>query len=355
MLNKRNECFVLYFGMENFGTRMIYKIRLSDGLSFPCLQNESILHAATRVGIHLEHSCKDGRCGVCKTKLLSGQVNEVGGSASLTEDERARGFILTCSATPNSDLAVQSENLSRLEGIETKVLPCRIDSILLLDPTVITVVLRLPPNAGFNYLPGQYVDVLGPGGVRRSYSIASTPGELGGKIELLIRYYPGGVMSEYWFSKAKVDDLLRLEGPQGTFFLRDTTNMDVIFLATGTGIAPVKAMVSELVQTGEISTLRSCSVFFGCRTQSEMFFDASAWFPKGVAFVSVYSQEAVADREPGYIQDQVAGNKIIGPNTRVYACGSNAMIKDAKNLMLERSLDEKNFYSDAFLASETYR
>ena len=331
----------------------LFTVSLSDGTCFEAPLGQTILAGAKANGVHLEHSCKDGRCGVCKTKLLSGQVNEVGGSASLTEGERAQGFILTCSATPSSDLAIQAENLSRLEGIQTKVLPCRIDSISLLDPTVISVVLRLPPNAGFNYLPGQYVDVLGPGGVRRSYSIASTPGELVGKIELLIRYYPGGVMSEYWFSKAKIDDLLRLEGPQGTFFLRDTSDTDVIFLATGTGIAPVKAMVSELFQTGEISTLRSCSVYFGCRTQSEMFFDSSAWFPKGwLTFLPVYSREAVSDREPSYIQNQVASNKVIGRNTRIYACGSNAMISDAKKLLLECGLDEKNFYSDAFLASE---
>jgi len=329
-----------------------FTVSLSDGTCFEAPLGQTILAGAKANGVHLEHSCKDGRCGVCKTKLLSGQVNEAGGSASLTEDERAESFILTCSATPCSDLAVQAENLSRLQGIETKVLPCRIDSISLLDPTVISVVLRLPPNAGFNYLPGQYVDVLRPGGVRRSYSIASTPAELAGKIELLIRYYPGGVMSEYWFSKAKVNDLLRLEGPQGTFFLRDTSDTDVIFLATGTGIAPVKAMVSELIQAGEISTLRSCSVYFGCRTQSDMFFDATVWFPEEVTFMAVYSREAVSDREPGYIQDHVSFNKEIGPNTRVYACGANAMISDAKNLLLERGLDVKNFYSDAFLASE---
>jgi len=162
-------------------------------------------------------------------------------------------------------------------------------------------------------------------------------------------------MSEYWFSKAKVNDLLRLEGPQGTFFLRDTSDIDVIFLATGTGIAPIKAMVGKLVQTGEISTLRSCSVYFGCRTQSEMFFDASVWFPEGVTFLAVYSREAIADREPGYIQDHVSFNKENGPNTRVYACGSNAMVADAKKLILERGLNEKNFYSDAFLASEGQR
>jgi len=329
-----------------------FTVSLSDGSCFKVPLGQTILAGAKANGVHLEHSCKDGRCGVCKTKLLSGQVNEAGGSATLKDDERAEGFILTCSATPSSDLVIQAENLSRLQGIETKVLPCRIDSISLLDPTVISVVLRLPPNAGFSYLPGQYVDVLGPGGVRRSYSIASTPSELAGKIELLIRYYPGGVMSEYWFSKAKVNDLLRLEGPQGTFFLRDTSDTDVIFLATGTGIAPVKAMVSELVQAGEISTLRSCSVYFGCRTQSEMFFDATVWFPEWVTFLAVYSREAVPDREPSYIQNQVASNKVIGPNTRVYACGSNAMIADAKKLMLERGLNEKNFYSDAFLASE---
>lgn len=331
----------------------LFNVTLIDGSTFRVSRKDTVLRGAIKSGFVLEHSCKDGRCGKCKTKLLSGQVSDIGSSALLTEDERAQGFILTCVSEPINDLVIKAENLSRLDGIKTKVLPCRIDSITLLDPTVIRVVLRLPPNAGFNYLPGQYVDVLGPGGVRRSYSIASTPGELAGKIELIIRYYPGGVMSKYWFSNAKVNDLLRLDGPQGTFFLRDIYDTDVIFLATGTGIAPVKAMVSQLVQTGEISKLRSVSIYFGCRTQSEMFFDESSWFPQGATFWPVYSREAVSDREPGYIQDQVAINKMIGPNTRVYACGSNAMISDAKKLLFELGLNEKNFYSDAFLASET--
>ena len=115
-----------------------------------------------------------------------------------------------------------------------------------LDPTVIKILLRLPPNAEFKFLPGQFIDIIGPKNVRRSYSIASTLEEHPGKLELLIRDYPNGLLSKYWFREAKVNDLLRFEGPLGTFYLRETNNPNLIFLATGTGIAPIKSIIKEL-------------------------------------------------------------------------------------------------------------
>ncbi len=329
-----------------------FNVSLSDGTCFEAPLGQTILAGAKANGVHLEHSCKDGRCGVCKTKLLSGQVNEVGGSASLTEGERAQGFILTCSATPSSDLAIQAENLSRLEGIQTKVLPCRIDSISFLNPTVISVVLRLPPNAGFQYLSGQYVDIIRPSAVRRSYSLASAPRVGEAKLELLVRHYPGGEMSRYWFEEAKVNDLLRLEGPLGSFFLRDNEAKQLAFLATGTGIAPVLAMVEELLESGLDKRFEKLVCYFGCRSKDEIFLDAKERFNEVIEFVPVFSREAPAGARKGYVQQALVEDLQSLDGLSVYACGSPEMIHDARTLLVGKGLKENRFLSDAFLPNQ---
>jgi len=327
------------------------KVQLSDGTSFPIAENQTILAAAQLAGVHLDFSCRDGRCGVCKVKVLAGSAIELKSPESLDDQQRKEQQILTCCHGAESDLSLKAENLVQLEGIETKVLPCRIDSLEHLSGDVIKVVLRLPPNANFIYLPGQYVDIIGPSAVRRSYSLASAPRAGEAKLELLVRHYPGGVMSRYWFEEAKVNDLLRLEGPLGSFFLRDNDAKQLAFLATGTGIAPVLAMVEELLESGLEKRFEKVVCYFGCRNADELFFDAKELFNEAIEFVPVFSREAPAGARKGYVQQALVEDFKSLDGLSVYACGSPEMINDARMLLVGNGLQENRFYSDAFLAS----
>ena len=327
------------------------KVVLADGTSFPIAENQTILAAAQQAGVHLDFSCRDGRCGVCKVKVLAGSAVELKFPESLDDQQRKESQILTCCHGAESDLSIEAENLVQLEGIESKILPCRIDSLEHLSGDVIKVVLRLPPNANLSYLPGQYVDVIGPSAVRRSYSLASAPRAGKAKLELLVRHYPGGVMSRYWFEEAKVNDLLRFEGPLGSFFLRDNDAKQLAFLATGTGIAPVLAMVEELLESGQEKRFEKVVCYFGCRNNDELFFDAKELFKGVVEFVSVFSREAPAGARKGYVQQALAQDFKSLDGLSVYACGSPEMIHDARSLLVGNGLQENRFYSDAFLAS----
>ena len=328
-----------------------HKVQLSDGTSFPIAEGQTILAAAQQAGVYLDFSCRDGRCGVCRVKLLAGSAVELKSPESLDDQQRKDHQILTCCHGADSDLSLNAENLVQLEGIETKVLPCRIDSLKHLSTDVLKVVLRLPPNATFHYLAGQYVDLIGPSAVRRSYSLASAPKAGEAKLELLIRQYSGGVMSQYWFKEAKVNDLLRLEGPLGAFFLRENGVEQLAFLATGTGIAPVLAMVEELLESRRENRFEKIVCYFGCRNKDELFFDAKELSQGAIEFVPVFSREAPVGARKGYVQQALVEDFQSLDGLSVYACGSPEMIQDARTLLVGNGLQENRFYSDAFLAS----
>jgi CDP-4-dehydro-6-deoxyglucose reductase len=324
-------------------------VTLTNATIFQSQDGKSILESARQQGIALEHSCRTGRCGVCKAKVISGDAEVLQAEESLTAEDEADGFILTCCRAAKTDLQLDIEDLGELGSIHTKTLPCRIDSLQLLSDDVVEVVLRTPPASRLVYLPGQYVDMIGKDGLRRSYSIANAPRE-DGKITLQIRKVEQGKMSQYWFEEAKPNDLLRMEGPLGTFCLRNSSAPQLILLATGTGIAPVKAMLEQLAATPEANTYSHIHLYWGGRTEQDIY-----WQPDfeslPLTFTPVLSRTPAWQGRKGYIQQSVIddGHNLSG--AVVYACGSEAMIHSAHEQLVAAGLNNKHFYSDAFVSS----
>ena len=208
----------------------------------------TLLQNALQNHIVLEHSCGTGQCGACKTKLLSGEIRFDDKYSVLNEQERSQGVFLSCTANALSDLQIEAEYFPELANIQKKTIPCKIDSIRYPVANTAILKLRLPPSANFKYLPGQYVD-LTFNGVSRSYSIASTSVE-NNLLELHVRKVENGLFSNLVSNEFKVNQLLRMQGPIGTFFIR-ANEKPVIFLAGGTGFAPVKAMVESLMASND--------------------------------------------------------------------------------------------------------
>lgn len=328
-----------------------FLVKLENGKFFNGDEKNTLLDEAKKQGIVLEHSCRTGRCGVCKTIVLEGSSIALKHEESLSVDEVAQGMILSCCRAAASDMLLRVEDLGRLAEIEIKTLPCRISEIVKLENSnVVKVFLRLPPAARFQYLAGQYVDVIGKNGVRRSYSIANAPDE-NNILELHVKYFPNGVMSEYWMHQAMANDLLRLEGPLGTFCLRDSSVNHIVFLATGTGIAPVKAMLAEMSLNFDKYQEKRISVYWGGRCLNDIY-----WTPNfdhlDVDFYPVLSRmgdEWLGKR--GYVQNALLADGLNLTDMIVYACGSDSMIHSAKSLLVENGLSPMSFYSDAFVAS----
>ncbi len=325
-------------------------VQTSSGKSFSAEQGETLLDAALRAKVTLAYSCRTGRCGTCKGKVRSGSTVVVHDELGLSDSERASGWILTCVRSAASVVDLEVEDLGDTELFPAKTMPCRIRSLERLSIDVVKVTLRLPPTADLKFHPGQYIEVIGQGGVRRSYSIANAPA-VETHIELHIRQVPGGVMSTYWFEQAKVNDLLRLNGPLGTFFLREVGDIDLTFLATGTGIAPVKAMLESLAQRNALPAPRSISVFWGGRVPRDIYWDP-ADTRLDHQFIPVLSRTSADwSGARGYVQQALLAQKREWGRTAVYACGSEAMIREARHQLVAAGLNERHFYSDAFVSS----
>ncbi len=323
-------------------------IKTLENIEYEGNSQTSILESARNSGYNFEYSCENGQCGVCKTSLLKGEVIELQDQVALSGVEIANNRILTCCCAPKTDVLIDAVELSALAGIEIKTLPVRINSIMKVSRNIIEVELRLPPTASLNFLEGQFIDVIGPNGVRRSYSIANMADEK--TIKLYIKKVEQGVLSKYWFNEAKKSDLLRIEGPKGTFFFRGKCKK-IVCLATGTGIAPIKSILDRLDKQHGCGNELEVALYWGNRSREDFF-----WQPScknlNVNYYSVLSRgDDSWQGRVGYVQD-VAGEDIQDYNdTEVYACGSLQMIESAKKALTARGLPDTRFYADAFVSS----
>lgn len=325
-------------------------IETCGGRRFNAEPGEAILDAALRSGVVLEHSCRTGRCSTCKAKVKSGLTAALYDETGLHPSEREAGWILTCARSAVSDLELEAEDLGNIRLHPAKTLPCRIQSLERLSSDVLKVSLRLPPNQQLDYHPGQYIDLIARDGLRRSYSVANASAT-DKRVELHIRQVPDGAMSRFWFDEAKPNDLLRLNGPLGTFFLRDAADLDLILLATGTGMAPIKAMLENLASASAPTRPRSISVYWGGRVPQDLY-----WNPAEIDLAFEYTPvlsraDATWAGARGHVQQAVLSSGLDLARAVVYACGSSAMIASAREQLVGAGLSARRFHSDAFVSS----
>lgn len=327
------------------------KITLATGSSYDVGAGISILEAAELAGLHLPYSCRSGRCSTCKCKIV-GATEALSPETGLNEAEKAEGWMLACVRSPLEDVAVDLAEIDGARFAKPRLVPAKIDAVEMLSADVMRVRLRLPPGTEFDFVAGQYVEVVGRGGLRRSYSLARRAAD--SQLELHIRRVEGGAMSTYWFDEAKVNDLLRIHGPLGTFCLRHGPETTVVFLATGTGIAPVLAMLEELAGLPEAELPDKVVVYWGGRSPADLYCDPSSHFDGAEVITTLSRADDDWCGARGYVQDHALAliTRLGDPlNVQVYACGSDAMIRTARAVMEVAGVPSQAFYSDAFVAS----
>ncbi len=323
----------------------MFKIQLKNNKTFDCSEQQTIFEAALQQDIHLDHSCLSARCRSCIAKVVKGKARNVQDDLVLTDKQREQGYTLTCNAKPQSDIQLDIEDLGDVKFYQKRILPSKINTIEKIAEHVIKLELRLPPNQKFKFNAGQYVNLI-KNNIKRSYSLANYSNS---KLEFFIKNYKGGKMSQYLFEEAKTNDLIRVEGPLGTFFLRESKKENLIFLGTGTGVAPIKSILDDLNNKPEIVAGKKLWFFSGSRHQKDIF-----WRPNyqnlNVNYVEVLSRETnTFDGYNGYVQDAVLHHKIDLTNAQAYACGSAEMIDSSKTLLTQKGLEAHHFYADAFV------
>lgn len=323
------------------------KITINSKRIINAKSDRTIFESAISNGITIDHSCLNGRCSACKVKVLSGDFYMPVSQEGLTINDIDDRYCLTCITTPKSDLRL--EEVRYTEGIlpEVKILPAKISKLEFLSEEVTKLTLRTPPNNKLIFLAGQYVD-LSVKSIKRSYSIASKPSE--SELEFIIKKYPNGEFSNYLFNEAKIGDLLRIEGPKGTYILSKKLEETIVFLSTGTGIAPNLSLIKFVLEKQLLKPYQIILIH-GQRYKKEHVYNLTEIFPE-IKVIQTTSKERERGMFHGYVQDALLEEKLDIKKTQVFACGNPRMITSAEEKLIENGLLSSNFKSDIFVKSD---
>jgi CDP-4-dehydro-6-deoxyglucose reductase, E3 len=333
----------------------MHKVKLQpSGHEFHAEEGESILAAALRQGFVLPYGCRNGACGSCKGTLIEGTLDYgVYQKKALPDAEREQGKALFCQAKPVTDVIVEARTVGAAKDVPIKTLPCRVQKLERLADDVMVLYLKLPANERLQFLAGQYIEFLLKDGTRRSFSMANAPhdDEL---VQLHVRHVAGGQFTDHVFGKMKERDILRFEGPHGTFFLREDSDKPIVFVASGTGFAPIKSILEHAFNKG---IARPMVLYWGGRRPKDLYMNdlASKWaaeHPQQFSYVPVISEALPEDAwtgRSGFVHRAVMEDFSDLSGSQVYACGVPIMVDSAKrDFIAACRLPEEEFYADSF-------
>ena len=323
-----------------------------SGHQFQVEEGEAVLAAALRQGFVLPYGCKNGACGSCKGRIHAGTVDYgVYQAKALPDEEKAQGKALFCQAKPLTDLVIEARTIGAAKDIQVKTLPCRVQEMERVTEDVIILGLKLPANERLQFLAGQYLEFLLKDGTRRSFSMGNAPhdDEL---LQLHVRHVAGGQFTDHVFGKMKERDILRFEGPLGTFFLREDSAKPIVFVASGTGFAPIKSIIEHAIHKG---IARPMTLYWGGRRPKDLYMNALAegWAAQGrITYVPVISDALPEDNwsgRTGFVHRAVMQDFPDLSLHQVYACGVPIMVDSArKDFIVLCNLPEDEFYADSF-------
>jgi len=310
---------------------------------------ETVLDAALRQGVNLRYGCRNGACGSCKGKLLDGDIHYDSDQKALTDDDKAQNLALFCQAIPDSELTIEVEEVDLGKAIEIKTLPCRVQEMHQLANDVMQIFIKLPASERLQFLPGQYIDILLEDGRHRSFSIANAPHN-DEFLELHIRLVEDGRFTPKVFNSMHNKDLMRIEGPHGSFFYHEDSEKDILLMAGGTGFAPIKGIVEHLLSE---QVTRPVYLYWGVRTEADLYLRelAEQWAADNdnIQFIPVLSD---ADEQwsgrTGYVHEAVLSDFDDLSSFDTYTCGPPAMITAAEQSFQEKGMDKAHFYYDSF-------
>ncbi len=331
---------------------MSFKIHVEpSGKEFTVENNDSVLDAALHHGVAFPYGCRNGACGSCKGKIVSGTVDYGDYDPNtLTDAEKRAGMALFCQARPLSDLTVEVKEV-QLGDIQIRKVPVRVAKIEKLAPDVVRLFLKGPNTVRLQFLAGQYLDFLLPTNKRRSFSIANAPHD-DEFIELHIRHVPHGNFTDYIFDVLKEKDLLRVEMPFGGFYLRQDSDRPMIFMAGGTGFAPIKGIIEHAFAEG---VDRPMHFYWGVRSKQDLYLDSlpRQWTREHANFhyVPVLSDPKPEDNwqgRTGFVHNAVTADFPQLSGFDVYTSGPPIMVNAGKAAFLERGLPADRLFYDSF-------
>lgn len=331
---------------------MSYQVTLKPSEhTFNVDENEFILDAALRQGIAFPYQCKTGSCATCLGKVNSGEIHYPDGlPLTVMEHEHEQGKAVFCVSIAKSDLELEVNEIDSSSDVQVKMLPARVNSLKRLADDVMEMTLKLPASEQMNFYAGQYIEFIMRDKSRRAFSIANSPSNE--ELELHLRQVPDGVFTNHVFDSMKEKAMLRIEGPFGSFYIRDNSNRPLIMIAGGTGFAPIKSILEKLIEEGDT---RPVKFYWGARAKADLYRDdlAEKWAVQyeHINYIPVLSEAKVEDNwdgREGFVHETVAQDITNIAEYDVYMAGPPVMINAAKEKFSEQGLPIDQLFSDSF-------
>ena len=324
----------------------------NSGHTFEVRPSQTVLQAAIEADIHIPYGCRNGACGSCKAKLVSGKiVHDDYQTSAMSDAELAAGNTLLCCARPQTDVIVECREVGGLTGLKPRILPARVAKKEQLSHDVIALYLQLPASERLQFLAGQYIEFILKDGKRRAFSIANAPHD-SEFLQLHIRVIPGGVFSAYVANEMQEKAILRLEAPFGNFFLREDSQKPIIFVAGGTGFAPVKGIIEHMLFD---NIQRDIILYRGARVAEDLYMhelcEKWAEFTPHLTYIPVLSEPVAGDNwqgRTGLVHQAVLDDIKDLSAYQAYVCGAPIMCEVAHTSFVQQGLDADEFFSDAF-------
>jgi CDP-4-dehydro-6-deoxyglucose reductase, E3 len=332
---------------------MSYQVTLQPGgKSFAVASDETVLSAAIEAGYNLPYGCRNGACGACKGKVVSGEVDYGEHQKNaLTEAEKQAGQALFCCARPLSDLVIECREVTALNGIKPRIMPARVEKMEKRSEDVMALYLKLPSNERMQFMAGQYIEFILKDGKRRAFSLANAPHD-DALLELHLRLVPGGQFTQYVFTEMHEKAILRFEGPFGSFYLREDTDRPLIFVAGGTGFAPIKGIVEHAIHHKDT---RPIHIYWGARTLQDLYMNELPlqWQQThpNIKYTPVLSEPLPEDNwqgRTGLVHVAVMEDFETLNDYQVYCCGAPQMVDIAHLAFQAHGLPPEEFFSDSF-------
>jgi len=322
----------------------------SSGKEFRVEPGETVLEAARRANLALPYSCLAGVCGSCKATLVEGVCTYPRNPpTALNAAEQARHQVLLCQAVPASDLVIAAREIASVADIPRRTLTLKLVDKALLSDDVVRLTWLTARGERLRRLAGQYLDALLPDGRRRAFSIANAPHE-SDHIELHVRHVAGGGFTSYVFDEMRPGELLRVEGPLGTFVPREDSERPMLLVAGGTGFAPIKALIEHFRHLG---TRRPMQLYWGARTLTDLYLRAlpERWTrdDPSFRFVPVLSDtEHAGDVRRGFVHEAVLEDHSDLSDFDLYMSGPPTMIDAGRRAFVDAGLPEDRLFYDSF-------
>ncbi len=328
------------------------------GIEIEVDEDQNILRAAAEQGVQLMHGCKEGQCSACKSFVLEGEDIELDSYSTfaLPDYEKEAGSTLLCRAHAYEDLVIELLNFD--EEIIRSGLPLRKGVAEVVSNEAVThdlrhLTLKLLEPAEIKFFPGQYLDIFVPGTEEsRSFSMANTPDKESGLFEFVIKVYPDGLFSNFLANRVQIGDRLDVEGPFGTFTLRESRNSPIIFVGGGAGLSPVLGLLRSMADRG---VERKAVFYYGARQQRDLCFEKELRELEnrlpGFRYVPALSEPTGDDTwsgEVGMITDVVARCEPSLSGMEAYVCGPPPMVDAAIPLLTNLGVPEQYIFYDKF-------